>query len=225
MAWGSAAVGGKKVNRAHNGFIFRPDSGSMQRWSGWWRIISVDQWGVFFAGSILGMMLPALLYVTFLPAGTNIQGLGISAALANAIGERGGAVLAGVVAFLGAWILFKTQIDIVEGMTRSITDILWTGSQRIRHWSGDVRTVYYAVLAALVVWGIIALRLAQPIILIQISANIAGFVFVVASVHLLYLNTHLLPVELRPPAWRRLALIAMSLFYGFFVVLSASSFF
>jgi hypothetical protein len=125
-----AAVGGKKVNLAHSGFTFAADPEALQRWSGWWRIISMDQCGVFFAGSILGMMLPALLYVTFLPAGTNIQGLGIAAALANAIADREGPMLTGFVAFLGAWVLFKTQIDIVEGMTRSITDILWTGSRR-----------------------------------------------------------------------------------------------
>jgi hypothetical protein len=221
-----AAVGGKKVNLAHSGFTFAADSEALRRWSGWWRIISMDQWGVFFVGSILGMMLPALLYVTFLPAGTNIQGLGIAAALANAIADREGPMLAGFVAFLGAWVLFKTQIDIVEGMTRSITDILWTGSRRLRGWrGGDVRAIYYGVLAALVIWGIIALRLAQPIILIQISANVAGFVFIVSSLHLLYLNTRLLPVEIRPPTWRRVALVAMSLFYGSFFILSLSSFF
>jgi hypothetical protein len=34
----------------------------------------------------------------------------------------------------------------------------------------------------------------------------------------------LLPVELRPPMWRRVALVVMALFYAFFVVLSASTF-
>ena len=32
----------------------------MQRWRGWWRIVRADQWGVFFAGAMLGMALPAL---------------------------------------------------------------------------------------------------------------------------------------------------------------------
>ena len=64
-----AAVGGKKVNLAHTGFMFAPDDEAMQRWRGWWRIVRADQWGVFFVGAILGMVLPALLYVTFLPRG------------------------------------------------------------------------------------------------------------------------------------------------------------
>ena len=59
--------------------------------------------------------------------------------------------------------------------------------------------------------------------LLQIGANIAGVVFVIASMHLLYLNTRVLPVALRPPMWRRVALVGMALFYGFFVMLVARS--
>jgi hypothetical protein len=168
------------------------------------------------------MILPAMIYVTFLPRGANIQGLGVSAALAQAISGTSGALLGGIIAFLGAWILFKTQLDQLDGMVRAITDILWTGSHRVRRWrGGDVRTVYYCVLAAIVLWGIVALRLAQPILLLQIGANVGGFVFVIASLHLLYVNTRLLPEHVRPPMWRRVGLVAMSLFYGFFVTRSA----
>jgi hypothetical protein len=216
------AIGGTKVTLAHNGFMFDGDAEGMKRWRGWWRIISADQWGVFFAGAVLGMVLPAMIYVTFLPRGTNIQGLGIRAALAQAITGTSGALLGSFIAFLGAWVLFKTQLDQLEGMVRAITDILWTGSDRVRAWrGGDVRAVYYTVLAAIVLWGIVALRLAQPFLLLQIGANMAGFVFVIAAPHLLYINTRLLPEHIRPPMWRRVGLIATALFYGFFVTRSA----
>ena len=219
-----AAIGGHKVNLAHTGFVFRPDGEAMRRWRGWWRIVRVDQWGIFFIGAILGMVLPALLYVTFIPRGSDIQGLGISAALASSVGARAGALLAGVVAFLGAWILFKTQLDNLEGMVRAITDILWTGSSHVRAWrGGDVRAVYYSVLGAVVLWGIVALRLAQPIVLLQLGANVAGLIFIVTSLHLLYVNTRLLPEHVRPPMWRRVALVGMAIFYGFFVTLSIHS--
>jgi hypothetical protein len=91
----------------------------------------------------------------------------------------------------------------------------------VRAWrGGDVRAVYYSVLAAVVLWGIVALRLAQPIILLQVSANVAGMVFLLAAPQLLYVNTRLLPEHVRPPMWRRAALVGMTLFYGFFVTLS-----
>jgi hypothetical protein len=215
-----AAVGGKKVALAHSGATFEPNAESLARWRGWWRIIRVDQWGVFFTGAVLGMTLPALLYVTFVPAGTDIRGLGIAAALAQAVATQKGAIFGGVIAILGVWILFKAQLDILEGMTRAVTDILWTGSERIRAWrGGDVRVVYYSVLAVISLWGILALKLTQPIILLALSANMAGIVFIISSLHLLYINTRLLPVALRPPMWRRLALVALALFYGFFLTL------
>jgi hypothetical protein len=219
------AVGGEKVHMADTGFMFEPDAENQRRWRGWWRIVRVDQWGIFFVGALLGMMLPALLYVTFVAPGTDIKGLAISAVLAQTIGAAAGPWLGITVAVLGAWILFKTQLDCVEGMTRSVTDILWTGSARVRAWrGGDVRAVYYAVLAVVIVWGIIALKVAQPVMLLQIGANIASVVFVIASIHLLYLNTRVLPAALRPPLWRRCALIGMALFYAFFAALVAQSF-
>ena len=69
-----AAVGGHKVNLAHTGFIFTPDAENMRRWHGWWRIVRADQWGVFFVGAMLGMVLPAVLYVTLLPSGSEHPG-------------------------------------------------------------------------------------------------------------------------------------------------------
>ena len=105
-------------------------------------------------------------------------------------------------------------------MTRAVTDILWTGSKRIRAWQGgDVRFVYYGTLIVVSLWGIVALRLTQPIVLLALSANMAGIVFIISALHVLYVNTRLLPVELRPPMWRRLALIGLSVFYGGFLAL------
>src|SRR5688572_10225328 len=183
------AASGQKSRLADTGFIFEADAENQRRWQGWWRIVRVDQWGIFFVGALAGMMLPALLYVTFVPPGTDMKQLEIAAVLASQISQMATPALGLLVAMLGAWILFKTQLDVVEGMVRSITDILWTGSSGIRRWrGGDVRAVYYLVLAVVVVWGVIAMKLRQPPTLLIIGANIAGVVFVIASLHLLYLN-------------------------------------
>jgi hypothetical protein len=216
-----AAVGGHKVKLAHTGFICTETPENLRRWTGWWRIVRADQWGVFFTGAMLGMLLPAVLYVTLMPRGTNIQGLGVAAALASAVGARAGALMAGGVAVLATWILFKTQLDIIESMVRSLTDIIWTGSLRARTMSGgDVRVVYYSALGVVCLWGIFALRLAQPAVLLMLAGNVASVVFTIASIHLLYVNTRLLPPAFRPPMWRRAVLVAMMCFYGFFAALS-----
>jgi hypothetical protein len=219
-----AAVGGRKVPLSPTGFMFDPTAENMSRWHGWWRVVRADQWGVFFTGGVLGMVLPALLYVTILPAGTDIRGLAIAAELAFGIGARAGALMAGVVALLAAWILLKTQLDQLEALVRSITDMLWAASARVRGWrGGDVRAVYYGVLGLAVAWALIALRMTTPIGLLQLGANVASGAFVITSLHLLYINTHLLPPALRPPMWRRAALVFMAGFYGVFTVMSIAS--
>jgi len=195
---------------------------NLARWRGWWRVVAIDQWGVFFTGALLGMALPAILYSIFIQPGRDIRGMSIAAELAFAILARGGPLLGGLVALMSAWVLFKTQLDNIEGMTRALTDILWTGSRRVRRLdaagkSRDVRWLYYTLLAIIVVWGVIALRLTQPIILLQMAANIAGLVMVISALHILYVNVKFLPAEIRPPMWRRAALVGMAVFYGMFV--------
>ena len=45
----------------------------------------------------------------------------------------------------------------------------------------------------------------------------------IASLHILRVNTTLLPPALRPAPWRRVVLVAMALFYGAFVALWLST--
>ena len=215
-----AAVGGQSVFLAHSGSVFKITPENLRKWKNWWGVIRIDQWGVFFVGALLGMGLPAVLYTSFLQLGKDIRGLAVATELADAMAKQSGVAIGFLVAFMGAWVLFKTQLDILEGTVRAVTDMLWTGSRRVRVWAeGDVRLVYYAVLAGFVVWGVIASGLAQPIILLQLSANVAGIVLAISAIHILHVNTTFLPKEIQPPLWRRFALVFLALFYGFFVYL------
>ena len=209
---------GHRVRLAHTGSVFEPDAAALERWRAWWRIVRADQWGIFFPGALLGMALPAILYTALIPRGTDIRGLAIASELARSLSERAGPAMAVLLALVSVWILFKTQLDILEATVRSLTDMLWSANLRISalH-GGDVRRVYFGVMAVVVVWGVIAIGLSQPIVLLQVSANVAGFVLALAALHLLYVNTTLLPPELRPSRARQAVLVAMSGFYGFFV--------
>jgi Mn2+/Fe2+ NRAMP family transporter len=214
------AVGGRKVRLAHTGTVFEPDATSLPRFGGWWRIVKYDQWGIFFCGALLGMALPGILYTSVIEPGRDIRGLAVATELSNAMAARGSAALPLLLALVSVWIMFKTQLDVVEGLVRAITDILWSGSKRLRTWGGgDVRVVYYSLLVAVVAWGLIALSLTQPIILLQLGANVAGIAMAISSIHILRVNTTLLPEPLRPARWRRVALVGMSVFYSFFIYL------
>jgi hypothetical protein len=51
----------------------------------------------------------------------------------------------------------------------------------------------------------------------------AWFYVTIASLHLLYVNTRLLPPHVRPSMWRCAALVGVAAFYGIFVTLSLRS--
>jgi hypothetical protein len=86
-----------------------------------------------------------------------------------------------------------------------------------------VRAVYYSVMIAFVVWGCVALNLAQPLTLIVLGANIAALSFALTSVHTIVVNRTFLPPALRPPIWREAMLLLCALFFGTFLVVAVAS--
>ena len=86
--------------------------------------------------------------------------------ISNAFGglqTLGGNLLWYLTLLTGFWILSSTQLGIMDLLSRTVTDILWTSNPGVRRWAkGDVRKVYYSTLVVFVFWGCIAINLAQP---------------------------------------------------------------
>jgi hypothetical protein len=213
-----AAIGGQRIELSHTGTVFDPNEENLSRWKGWWRITRADQWWVFFVGAMLGIILPAIIYVEFIPRGQDLESLGVAAALSDVLTQQVNAALGFIVGIFAVWILFKTQLDILEGFVRGLTDMVWSSSERVRSASrGDVRRVYYVLFGLIVLFGLLALRIPAPLVLLSLGANWAGVVMVVSSLHLLRINTKLLPKEVQPSSFRKFMLVAMAIFYAVFV--------
>jgi hypothetical protein len=209
------------VNLAHTGFIFTPDKRSMERMA---RVVADrdarTRLGIFFCGAVLGMTLPALLYVTFLPGGTEFTGTGHRCSFRlTAFGQRIGPVNGGGSSHSSErGILFKTQLDNLEaddaihhGHPLDSEAIAFAPGAR---WRREGRVLWCARRNRSM--GNPCAPAGSAFFSPANRANVAGFIFIVASIHLLYVNTRLLPQELRPPLWRRAALVLMSLFYATF---------
>jgi hypothetical protein len=210
------ALGGDAAVSPH-GNVFAVDQRSLRAWSGWWRFLNVDQWAVFALGSIAGMALTAVLTIEYVPAGASLGGWAVANLQASEV-QRDHGPLHGLLAMLcGVWVLFSTQLGVVDGLPRSITDMLWSGSAAVRRWrGGDIRAVYFAVLALFAIWGCVALNLAQPLTLIVLGANVAALNLVCLSLHTLMLNRRVLPAALRPSPAREAGLLCCAVFYGAF---------
>jgi hypothetical protein len=207
-------IGGQRVNLSSTGVVFPPSEENLRRWKGWWRYLRADQWYLWTPGCIVGMGLPALTTLTFIPPGTTMGGYGIGAYQAQALAEHYGPVLWFLTLLNSFWILFSTQLGNTEGFARVTTDIFWASNDRTRAWrGGNVRTVYYSALLAFAAWGCVAIALTDPLTLILIGANVAAWNLVILSAHTLVVNRKFLPRELRPPLWREAGLALSGLFF------------
>ncbi len=218
-----AATGGH-VALSGQGNVFPLDERSRAEWNRWFRFVNIDQWAIFALGSIAGMGLTTLITIEFVAPGTVASGWAVADLQATEIARRHGPLFWYLTLLTGFWVLFKTQLGNSDGLVRALTDMLWSGSAAVRRWrGGDVRAVYYSVMAAFIAWGCVALNIAQPLTLVVIGANMAGLNFVLLSVHTLIVNRRFLPPELLPSIGREVMVALCALFFGAFAVASLVS--
>lgn len=215
-----AVVGGKAIKLSATGRVFKPTPENMNKWKGWWKLAGFDQYWLWAGGAFFGMGLPALLVMEFVQPGAELGGWGTAAHIAGALSQTGGRALWFLTLLVGFWILFGTQLGIMDGFVRLATDNLWAGSPKVREWvGGDVRKIYYTFLILFALSGAVAINLATPLMLIKIGANMAGLNFVFLAIHTLVINRKFLPKELQPPMWRQIMLVLTALFFLFFVTM------
>lgn len=212
-----AAIGGKVVHVSAHGKLPPNTEKNLFSWKGWWKILNIDQWVVFYGGAMIGMFLPAILYVAMIPAGTTLPAWGIAASSASGLVAHMGKFGWFLALFFGFWILYSTAISNVDLVVRQSTDMLWFASPKIRDLAKmDIRKVYYPLLLIFTIWGITMMNVALPLTILMVSANIANFTMALSAIATLRLNRKVLPKEYRGSLWREAILVFVFVFFGFF---------
>jgi hypothetical protein len=199
-------VGDQTILLPRDGAIFPPSEANLAKWREWWRYLRADLSYLWTAGCLIGMGLPVLLALDAVPPGTDMGGFAAGAVFARELTRRYWALLWLPALLPTLWIFFSTQVGIVEGFARNVTEILWTAG--IRPATAGAGWVYYPLLALFVLAGSLAMTVADPLTMIVIGADIAAVNFAVLSFHTLRLNRALLPEPLRPPRWREAVVAA-----------------
>jgi hypothetical protein len=212
-----AAIGGKMVHVSAVGKVPMPTEKNLSSWKGWWKLLNIDQFGVFYFGALIGMFLPGILYVAVLPRGSTLPSWGIAASAASGLILKLGNFGFYLALFFGFWILYSTAISNVDLVVRQGTDMLWFASEKVRKFAKeDIRRIYYLLLLVFMVWGCSFINISVPIIILAVSANVANFTMALSAVLTIRLNRKVLPKEFRPALWRELLLVANLIFFGFF---------
>ena len=218
-------VGGRHLKLSHVGMVFPVTPESVARFRGWFRHVLRDQLVVWMPACFIGVALPSMLSIQFLPRGTQASDWSMAAmtadAVAGAIGGRTGAFCWFMTLFCGFLVLAPSGAAAADGFLRRWVDVFWTGSVRLRKLEPErIRQVYFGVLCAYTVFGLIALSLAPPRHLILWATVLYNYVLGVSCWHTVAVNAILLPPELRPGWAVRIALVLTGMFFTALAVIT-----
>jgi hypothetical protein len=196
-------VGGREFELSHVGKIFVPTEATRARWRGWVRQVLRDQWIVWVPASFIGLALPAMLSVQFLPRGTVANTWVLAGLTAGGVRDHIGGVLGlacwYMVLVCGILVIVPNSTSAADAFIRRWVELSWTGIRAIRTWNTHtIRTLYFAVLAGYLVVGLFFLSVARPLGLIVLYGNLGNLALGISSWHVLYVNLTLLPSEVRP---------------------------
>lgn len=211
----STLIHGRRITIPRVGNSFPLEKKNLSHWKTWGKYLAVDQGVLFGAGSLLALFLSVSLSLHFIPRGTDLQGLAAGSFQAHYLAKAGGRTLWFLTLLVGFCFLFGTQVSIIDGLTRTLTDMLWTSSPSARRRSkNDVRVLYYFIFLFYLAWGCIGITVAQPVALMKVAGVMGVIILTVSGIHILVVNNTLLPPPLRSPLWKQ-AMVGLSvLFYG-----------
>ena len=215
----SGWFGGKAGTLSPVGKVFPANELNAGRWRRWFRYLLIDQWGVYFIGAMIGMLMPSIL-VGYLASTAQVPPTSADITLyaAKELSKQYGPLLFSWALLMGFVILYTTQMVILELLTRNTTDVLYSNSPRFRSWvREDPRRFYYPCMLILVVVIGIIIHLGDPITLRAVSGNLSNLAAMIFPLIMIYLNRRL-PRPARSTWWSTLVLVLSVLFFGFFFI-------
>ena len=246
-------VGGHSIELSHVGMVFPINPDSLVRWKQWVKHVSREQFWIWMPACFIGLALPSMLSVQFLPKDKPLkdsQKYLAAAMTANGVAETvtgkvstGSAetmdeknMLLGVKAsqrpwpnyivwfttlFCGVLVLGTSMASTADGVLRRWIDVFWTGLPSLRQLeTKHISKVYFSVLMVYVSVGLFMLIFVNSTELLVWSTIIYNYALGFSCIHVIFINTVLLPRELRPPK-SRLAILAFGgVFFTFMAIIS-----
>ncbi len=223
-----SVVGGQNIKLSHVGCVFTPNAETLPRWRRWYRHVMREQLIVWMPACFFGLALPSMLSVQFLPRGTEAKGWTAAGMTAKGVGDAVEASFAGFGNFFwyltllcGFLVLSTSMITTADGAMRRWVDLVWTGLPALKKWDASrVRYLYFGVLCGFVTLGLFNLCFWDGGWLMDWAGNMYIYAFGISCWHVLAVNTLLLPRELRPNWFIRIALVSAGLFFITFAVIT-----
>ncbi len=246
QGWGMGAkvgaipsvVGGHGITLSHVGCVFDVNDKTLPVWNRWVRHITRDQVIVWMGACLLGVSLPSILSVQFLPRGTEASDWNLGALTASGVqqnvtnppegvlahmrqfrgaisGPQWGRFFWGATLFCGFLVLITSQTTTIDGFVRRWVDVMWTSVPFLRKLETDkVKYVYFTLLVIYTACGIVIIWITEtPGFIFKLATTGYNFAFAFSAWHTLAINTLLMPKELRPGWGQRIGLVLAGVFF------------
>jgi hypothetical protein len=215
----TAAAASGSAPGGTSGYVFVPDAQNMERWKRWWRFANTEQALTFGLVTVLTIVLSSLLAHSTL---FGSEGLANDVSFLQTEGEalktQVGSWFGVLFWLIGAFALFSAATGIVDYTSRLAADVLKSTYMRSSRLS-ESRLYFWLVWGLVAVgMGILLLGIDQPLVLLVISACVAGLMMFVYGGLLLFMNRKALPSAIKVRGYRVAALVWVVLLFG---VLSA----
>ena len=224
-----AGIRGRNEEISTTGFVFDAgDATALGRFRGWMRVVHQELLVTFVLLTLLSVVITCMLVATTLGTDNPELGGDLTAMVTlqgEAIQRVGGLWLR--VAFLlgGAFVIFSTQLAILDTVTRITGCIFYERfGYRTRFFTQKRTFLLFLTLFVLAAMGIIAaswlggegLDVLQPDFLLLIAGPFTMTSMFLFTLVVGYMNVRRLPTELGPPAWKRWSLLWAAVLWGWF---------
>lgn len=224
-------VGGQEIALSHTGAVFDVDAASLPRWRRWMHHVRRDQLAIWMPACFIGLALPSMLSIQFLPRGTIASEWTAAAMTADGVrdhvaqtwGAAWGKPIWFSVILCGLLVLLPTACQTADGIIRRWVDVFWTASPRLREVETHrIKLIYFRVLVGYAIFGVITLSLSHsPGTVVKIATNIYNFALGISCFHTLAVNLILLPKPLRPGWFSRAGIFFAGMFFIVLATISA----
>jgi hypothetical protein len=221
-----SAIGGQKFELSHVGMVFPLTSESILQFRRWHRFLMRDQLMVWMPACFVGIALPSMLSMQFLPRGTQVTDRWIAASMtANGLRDAAGPQW-GQLFWLGALlcgflVLAPAAVTTVDGALRRWVDLFWTAIPFVRRWDPHrIRWLYFGAVCAYAIFGLISLTFLDPQRLLEWATNIYNYALGFSCFHVLAVNLILLPRDLRPNWFIRCGLVFGGVYFTALAVIA-----
>lgn len=212
--------GAKEVNL--EGQTFPKTEENLREFKKWWRVINLEHFFVFwFLGLLTIVLLSVLSYALIYETGGSASGISFLFLEAKIIGERLMPFLGFLFLLLGFWMLYSTQVAVLESTSRIISEnfVLFLKNKEFK---ANLSKGFYIALWGQIFFGIAILLLGfkEPRFLLTLAAVINAFCMFIHLGLTFFMNHKILPKELRPSILRKAVLAAAFVFFGVFSFLT-----